>query len=62
MSDSYSKCTMCGKIIKIKTKYVSEKIDDSYYIFDSEYCAMIFKRFRSVYGKDFCWLYESPKL
>ena len=54
MSDRNSECMMCGKIIKIKTKYVSEKIDDAYYIFDSEYCAMIFKRFRSVYGKDFC--------
>jgi len=54
MSDEYSKCIMCGKIIKIKTMHISEKIDDVHYIFDSEYCVMIFKRFRSVYGKDFC--------
>lgn len=52
MPDDDTGCAMCGKIIK--TKYISEKIDNLYYVFHSDDCAIFFKKFRSVYGKDFC--------
>ena len=47
-------CAMCGKTIKEQKKQILvEKIDDANYIFDSEDCALIFKRFRSLYGNNF---------
>lgn len=47
-------CAMCGKkIIEPKKQVLVEKIDDTNYIFDSEYCVLIFKRFRSLYGNNF---------
>ena len=47
-------CAMCGKKINDQKKQVLvEKIDDANYIFDSEYCILIFKRFRSLYGNNF---------
>ncbi len=47
-------CAMCGKIInEQKRQILVEKIDDANYIFDSEDCALIFKRFRSLYGNNF---------
>ena len=47
-------CAMCGKkIIEQKNQVLVEKIDDANYIFDSEDCALIFKRFRSLYGSGF---------
>lgn len=45
-------CVMCGKKIFEQTKLV-EKIDDVIYVFDNANCALIFKKFRSVYGKNF---------
>ena len=48
-------CAMCGKkIIETKNQVLVEKIDDTNYIFDSEDCILIFKRFRSLYGNNFC--------
>ena len=47
-------CAMCGKIINEPNQQVLvEKIDDANYVFDSEDCALIFKRFRSLYGSSF---------
>ena len=47
-------CAMCGKkIIELKKQVLIEKIDDTNYVFDSEDCALIFKRFRSLYGSSF---------
>ena len=47
-------CAMCGKKIdEPKKQVLVEKIDDANYIFDSEDCALIFKRFRSLYGSSF---------
>ena len=47
-------CAMCGKTIDEQKKQILvEKIDDANYIFDSEDCALIFKRFRSLYGNNF---------
>jgi len=47
-------CAMCGKKINEQKKLVLvEKIDDANYIFDSEDCALIFKKFRSLYGNNF---------
>jgi len=47
-------CAMCGKKINEQKKQILvEKIDDANYIFDSEDCALIFKRFRSLYGNNF---------
>jgi len=47
-------CAMCGKKINEPKKQVLiEKIDDAHYIFDSADCALIFKRFRSLYGNNF---------
>jgi len=47
-------CAMCGKTINEQKKQILvEKIDDANYIFDSEDCALIFKRFRSLYGNNF---------
>lgn len=47
-------CAMCGKKInELKKQILVEKIDDENYIFDSADCALIFKRFRSLYGNNF---------
>ena len=47
-------CAMCGKKINEQKKQVLvEKIDNTNYIFDSDDCALIFKRFRSLYGNNF---------
>ena len=47
-------CAMCGKkISELKKQILIEKIDEENYVFDSEDCALIFKRFRSLYGKNF---------
>lgn len=50
--DLQNTCVMCGKKIFEQTKLV-EKIDDVIYVFDNANCALIFKKFRSVYGKNF---------
>jgi len=46
------KCAMCGKALR-HGYTVIEEIDRSPVAFDSKDCAIIFKRFRSVYGTDF---------
>ncbi len=47
-------CAMCGKTISIQKKQILvEKIDGTDYSFDSEYCALTFKKFKSLYGSDF---------
>jgi len=51
---NHDTCAMCGKKINEQKKQILiEKIDDSNYIFDSADCALIFKRFRSLYGNNF---------
>ena len=51
---------MCGKMAVISDEHDSnqihiavEQIDGISYTFDSDKCAMMFKRFSSVYGSDF---------
>jgi hypothetical protein len=47
-------CAMCGKKInEPKNQVLMEKIDDTNYIFDSEDCALFFKKFKSLYGNNF---------
>ena len=47
-------CAMCGKkISEPKKQVLVEKIDDANYIFDSNDCALIFKKFKSLYGNNF---------
>ena len=46
-------CAMCGKKINELKQVLVEKIDDANYVFDSEDCALIFKKFRSLYGNNF---------
>lgn len=46
-------CAMCGKATSDQTQVIVEKIDDMNYTFDNEYCVLVFKKFRSVYGRDF---------
>jgi hypothetical protein len=51
---------MCGKMAVISDEHhgnqihiAVEQIDGISYTFDSDKCAMMFKRFSSVYGSDF---------
>jgi hypothetical protein len=44
---------MCGKEISPQTQTLVEKIDGMNYGFDNEYCALVFKRFKILYGSDF---------
>jgi hypothetical protein len=51
---------MCGKMAVISDEHDSnqndimiEQIDGTSYTFDSDKCAMMFKRFSSVYGNNF---------
>jgi hypothetical protein len=68
MGQASAKCIMCGKDIAISDKpdeserdqqeaYSSritiEQIDGTSYTFDTADCALMFKRFRSVYGSNF---------
>ena len=50
--DHPNTCAMCGKKILEKTKLL-EKIDEVIYTFDNADCVLIFKKFRSLYGKSF---------
>lgn len=43
---------MCGKIVKAD-KMLRRKFDGRDCTFDSKDCILIFKKFRSVYGKAF---------
>jgi hypothetical protein len=45
---------LCGKPIKDEaTTKIIEEIDGTSYMFDRKECALILKKFRSVYGSDF---------
>lgn len=52
------KCALCGKDLEeLKERIVvqEEVINGIHYDFDTEDCAVMFKKFESVYGNDF-WL------
>jgi hypothetical protein len=47
-------CAMCGKPIATTAKpLIVEQVDGLEYAFDSSDCALIFKKFRSLYGDGF---------
>jgi hypothetical protein len=52
-------CSLCGKIIigkeqtENQEKTIVEIIDDRRYTFDNNDCAIMFKKFRNVYGTSF---------
>jgi hypothetical protein len=58
-----NRCAMCGKegIISDaheddkdqQDPWISEQIDGTYYNFDTEDCALMFRRFSAVYGSNF---------
>jgi hypothetical protein len=57
--ETSAKCAMCGKTPVISDEHDSnqnrvlvEQIDGISYTFDTTDCAMMFKRFSSVYGSD----------
>jgi tRNA 2-selenouridine synthase SelU len=45
------KCTLCGKTASINA--TAEMIDNETYAFDGADCALMFKKFGSVYGSSF---------
>lgn len=51
------KCALCGKTIRDQqeqeSSIINEEIDGTSYIFDTNECVNMFRRFRSVYGSDF---------
>ena len=52
-------CALCGKVIIRKEqtenqeKIIVEIIDNTRYTFDNNDCALMFKKFRNVYGSSF---------
>jgi hypothetical protein len=55
-----NRCIMCGvrsppEELTNKSQPIEEIIDGRHYSFDSDGCALIFKKLRSVYGRDFCF-------
>jgi hypothetical protein len=46
------KCALCGKGIA-STNSIAEIIDSETYAFDGTDCALMFKKYRSVYGNLF---------
>ena len=53
-----SKCALCGKDLEVRDGRIvvqEEVINGIHYDFDTEDCAVMFKKFESVYGNDF-WL------
>ena len=53
-----SKCALCGKDLEVPDDRIvvqEEVINGIHYDFDTEDCAVMFKKFESVYGNDF-WL------
>ncbi|MDQ3984450.1 MAG: hypothetical protein M3222_04790 [Thermoproteota archaeon] len=53
-----SKCALCGKDLEVSDGRIvvqEEVINGIHYDFDTEDCAVMFKKFESVYGNDF-WL------
>jgi hypothetical protein len=60
MGEASAKCAMCGKMAVISDEHDSiqnhimvEQIDGISHTFDTADCAMMFKRFSSVYGNNF---------
>ena len=60
MVEASAKCAMCGKKAVTSDEndnnqdhIMVEQVDGISYTFDSDKCAMMFKRFSSVYGSDF---------
>ena len=60
MGEASAICVMCGKMAIISDEHDSnkdhimiEQIDGLSYTFDTADCAMMFKRFSSVYGNNF---------
>jgi hypothetical protein len=58
--EASANCAMCGKMAVISDEHDSneihitvEQIDGISYTFDSDKCAMMFKKFSSVYGNNF---------
>ena len=51
------KCALCGKTIRDQleqeSSIINEEIDGTSYVFDTNECVNMFRRFRSVYGSDF---------
>jgi hypothetical protein len=63
---SINKCAMCGKAVirddyenknyqqnSSATTIIVEQIDGSSYTFDTAECALMFKKFKDVYGSNF---------
>ena len=51
-----SKCALCGKDLEVSDGRLvvqEEVINGIHYDFDTEDCAVMFKKFESVYGNDF---------
>jgi hypothetical protein len=56
-----AKCALCGKTLlggggeeeKEKFMVIEEIVDGSHYLFDTEECAIMFKKFGLVYGNNF---------
>jgi hypothetical protein len=57
-----TKCALCGKTLlgrgggeeeKEKVMVIKEIVDGSHYMFDTEECAIMFKKFGLVYGNNF---------
>jgi len=57
MGEASAKCAMCGKMAVISDEHDSSQnhimVDRTSYTFDTADCAMMFKRFSSVYGSSF---------
>ena len=45
-------CALCGKPVRQGAKII-EKIDSELYLFDTQECAVMLKKFKSVYGSSF---------
>jgi hypothetical protein len=64
---SVNKCAMCGKVVirdhlenkkhqqnsTVPTTIIVEQIHGSSYTFDTADCALMFKKFKDVYGSNF---------
>jgi hypothetical protein len=46
-------CSLCGKPTSIE-EAITEKINGHVHVFDKEDCSLMFKKFDSVYGSEFC--------
>ena len=56
-----TKCALCGKTLlgrreggeEEKVTVIEEIVDGSHYLFDTEECSIMFKKFGLVYGNNF---------